>query len=83
MILSCSLESGVHSQESKVKILESEVRSLIQKSTKEKQPQQMKAKLNYFRNKLKIFKEKNTAVSLVFVASLLESRNEADYNTKY
>ena len=51
MILSCSLESGVHSQESKVKILESEVRSLIQESTKEKQPQQMKAKLNYLRNK--------------------------------
>ena len=51
MILNWSLESTVQSLESKVKILESEIISLIQKSTKEEQPEQMKAKLNYLRNK--------------------------------
>ena len=83
MIFSCSLESGVQTPESKVKILESEVRILIQKSTKEKQSQQIKSKLNYLRRKLKIFWEKDMAVILVFVASLQESQNEADYNSKY
>ena len=83
MIFSCSLESGVQTPESKVKILESEVRILIQKSTKEKQSQQIKSKLNYLRRKLKIFWEKDMTVILVFVASLQESQNEADYNSKY
>ena len=53
MIVSWSLKSGVQSPESKVKTLESDVGSLIKKSTKEEQPEQMKAKIIHLRNRLK------------------------------